>query len=73
MFLLTAQKLHLLFLISSVCALSSAKALVQFVIIENFILIEELGFILEDYYFYVSHLKSFCICITFFKHIIHLF
>lgn len=51
--------------------LSSAKALVQFVITENFILVEELGFISEDGYFCVSHLKSFCACITIFKHIMY--
>lgn len=50
-----------LLLTPSVCALSSRKAFLQFVIIENFMLIVELDFDFEDYYFCISHFKSLCI------------
>lgn len=50
-----------LLLTPSVWALSSAKAFLQFVIFGNFMLIVELDFNLEDYYFCVSHFKSPCI------------
>lgn len=50
-----------LLLTPSVCALTSAKAFLRFVIIGNFMLIVESVINLEEYYFCVTHFKSPCI------------